>query len=64
MAQAQSARANAPESAFEKLAYIITKTRELDAAVPPLRRRFGLQPSDDAERDVFEDFTGRMSAEH
>ena len=39
---------------LEKLAYIITKTREFDAQVPPVDDDSGSNPSDDAEWDVLE----------
>ena len=36
------------------LAYIVTKAREFDAEVPPVNEDSGSNPSDDADRDVFE----------
>ena len=39
---------------IEKLAYIITKAREYDAAVPPVDEDSGSNPSDDLDRDITE----------
>ena len=43
-----------PTIPLEKLAYIVTKTREFDAEVPLVDEDSGSNPSDDAERDVLE----------
>src|SRR5262245_2327141 len=39
---------------LDKLAYIITKAREFDVAVPPVDEDSGSNPSDDAEWDVLQ----------
>jgi uncharacterized protein DUF3775 len=40
---------------LEKLAYIIVKAREYDAAVAPVDPDSGSNPADDAGRDILED---------
>src|SRR5215469_4230296 len=40
---------------LEKLAYIITKARELDVEVAPVDEDSGSNPSDDAEWDVLQE---------
>jgi uncharacterized protein DUF3775 len=43
-----------PSIPLEKLAYIIIKAREYDAEVPPVDQDSGSNPTDDANRDVFD----------